>query len=222
MENVLLIDTSADTCTVLVHKAGELIAEITSPEARNHAANINLMIEEALKKAEITFKELNGVGVCAGPGSYTGLRIGMATAKGLCFALDIPLFADNKLALLSYALFCNLQFKGKKVGAVLKAREKEYFIQLFDAEFNPIDEAKHISEDELAVVLEKNEDLVLSTTVFPTFLKELHGNKIYVHEIDQIDPKNWCLFSHLQYMSKNSVKLSTAEPFYLKQVYTHK
>lgn len=94
---ILSIETSTDVCSVAIHKDGELIASSFSKEAFSHAERLAPMIDTILKDNKLDKRELLAVAVSAGPGSYTGLRIGTATAKGLCYALDIPLISINTL-----------------------------------------------------------------------------------------------------------------------------
>src|ERR1035437_1453422 len=102
MQYLLHIDTSTDTGVVALNCDGVILAYKVNEEARNHASTINIMIEKLLAGVKISLSDLDGIVVCAGPGSYTGLRIGLATAKGLCYALNVPLILDNKLTLLAY------------------------------------------------------------------------------------------------------------------------
>ena len=94
---ILSIETSTDVCSVAIHKDGELIASSSSKQAYSHAERLAPMIEAILKDNNLDKAELSAVAVSSGPGSYTGLRIGTSTAKGLCYALDIPLIAVGTL-----------------------------------------------------------------------------------------------------------------------------
>ena len=94
---ILSIETSTEVCSVAIHNQELLIAEKESVEAYSHAERLAPLIEEILKDNNISRKELTAIAVSAGPGSYTGLRIGISTAKGLCYALDIPLITIGTL-----------------------------------------------------------------------------------------------------------------------------
>src|SRR5882672_2766392 len=102
MEYLLHIDTSTDTGLLAIGCDGQLLAHSMIEESRNHAGTINNMINSLLADAHISFRQLSAVAVCAGPGSYPGLRIGLATAKVLCYALEKPLILDNKLTVLAH------------------------------------------------------------------------------------------------------------------------
>ena len=94
---ILSIETSTDVCSVAIHKQGRLVADRQSLEAYSHAEKLAPMIDEILVDNNIKRGELTAVAVSAGPGSYTGLRIGTSTAKGLCYALEIPLITISTL-----------------------------------------------------------------------------------------------------------------------------
>ena len=94
---ILSIETSTEVCSIAIHENGKLVAEDTSYESYSHAERLAPMIRETMANHNITNSELSAVAVSAGPGSYTGLRIGTSTAKGLCYALDIPLITVNTL-----------------------------------------------------------------------------------------------------------------------------
>ena len=95
---ILQIETATPVCSVAISKNGHIAACVEADTPNIHASHLTLFIEEALTKAAISEQELSAVAVSMGPGSYTGLRIGVSTAKGLCYALDIPLIAINTLA----------------------------------------------------------------------------------------------------------------------------
>jgi tRNA threonylcarbamoyladenosine biosynthesis protein TsaB len=98
MATILLLETATRTCSVALSRDGHVVAckEVTD-EKYSHAEQLSGFIKEVLEQSSLAFHDLNAVAVSAGPGSYTGLRIGTSTAKGLCFALDIPLIAISTL-----------------------------------------------------------------------------------------------------------------------------
>jgi tRNA threonylcarbamoyladenosine biosynthesis protein TsaB len=94
---ILNIETATETCSVALALNGKAIGCVEVSETKAHAAKLTLFIGEVISKAGYTFNQLDAIAVSKGPGSYTGLRIGVSTAKGLCFALDKPLLAVNSL-----------------------------------------------------------------------------------------------------------------------------
>lgn len=94
---ILQIDTASDTCSVSISVDGVLLDCLEAQEPNLHASKLTVFIDELLKRNALAFTDLQAVAVSKGPGSYTGLRIGVSTAKGLCYALDLPLIAVNTL-----------------------------------------------------------------------------------------------------------------------------
>ena len=97
MSLILCIETGTDICSVGLSRDGELISLRESDEGRDHARNVALFVDELLRENDIAAEELSAVAVGMGPGSYTGLRIGVSFAKGLCYGLQIPLVAVGSL-----------------------------------------------------------------------------------------------------------------------------
>lgn len=129
---ILSIETSTDVCSVAIHLSGELKACAELNEKGVHSAKIMSLIEEVLRKASLQISDLKAVAVSEGPGSYTGLRIGVSTAKGLCFGLGIPLVAVNTLQGLAFQL--KQADKQATIIALLDARRMEVYSQVFSAQ----------------------------------------------------------------------------------------
>jgi tRNA threonylcarbamoyladenosine biosynthesis protein TsaB len=131
---ILNIETAVDTASVCLAKNGEVTALKIHPHPRDTASWIQPAILEIFKENNLSAASLNAVAVSAGPGSYTGLRVGMATAKGLCFALKIPLITLNTLKIIATAypnpegLLCPM----------IDARRMEVFTALFDKDLSEI------------------------------------------------------------------------------------
>ncbi len=97
MSLILQIETATTVCSVALSENGSVLAYKELEQRNVHAEIITLFIDEVLKTADKKYRDLDAVAVSCGPGSYTGLRIGISAAKGLCFALDIPLIAVETL-----------------------------------------------------------------------------------------------------------------------------
>jgi tRNA threonylcarbamoyladenosine biosynthesis protein TsaB len=131
---ILNIETAVDSASVCLSKHGELLALKIHPHPRDTASWIQPAILEILKENNLITSSLNAVAVSAGPGSYTGLRVGMATAKGLCFALKIPLIGINTLKIIA-AAYPNPE---EILCPMIDARRMEVFTALFDKNLNEI------------------------------------------------------------------------------------
>lgn len=126
MTVILHLETATKVCSVALSRNGEQIAiKEIEEEGYSHGENLTLLIQEIIQDAGLTMKDLDAVSVASGPGSYTGLRIGAATAKGLCYALDIPLIAVD--ALTSLCELARSKHPNRNLCALIDARRMEVF-----------------------------------------------------------------------------------------------
>lgn len=137
MSMILSLETSAKVCSVAIHDQGKLLNTKEIHIEQSHASKLAVLIDEVLKESGINANQLAAVGVSAGPGSYTGLRIGTSTAKGLCFALDIPLISVESLALLAYQMVTSSPSKAY-LCPMIDARRMEVYCEVFDASLETI------------------------------------------------------------------------------------
>jgi tRNA threonylcarbamoyladenosine biosynthesis protein TsaB len=164
MAFLLSLETSTQSCSAALHNDGVLVASKIIETPRSAASQLAVIIEEVFRLATIKAEELNGVIVAAGPGSYTGLRIGVATAKGLCYALNIPIVSVNTLELMAFQFLTTKSFveeiKGKNVMLcpMLDARRMEVYCALMDRSLNYIEpvQAKVIDGESFNNYLESN------------------------------------------------------------------
>lgn len=164
MSLILQIETATTSCSVALVQNGQLLAVQERDERNIHAEAITLFIENVCTSAGKTYRDLDAVAVSSGPGSYTGLRIGVSTAKGLCFALDKPLIAVSTLKAMADGLAQRLQNQptpGLLLCPMIDARRMEVFTAIFDADGNQVmpTEAKIIDNESYAELLDKHEIL---------------------------------------------------------------
>jgi len=226
MAYILQIDTSGNEGRVILAADGVPVATEINSNSRDHAAAINSMTEKVLSAAGIGLEHIDAIAVCAGPGSYTGLRIGLATAKGFCYALDKPLLLQNKLTLLAWQAFNRLKNENntvyKRIISILTAREKEYFTATYDDNFNTVTNPVHVTENELLEEINKNsENIYVTGKIDPEVFKD-NIYAVYYHEDEYIDAGLWAQYVFMSYKRHEFVVLSTSEPFYLKQVFINK
>jgi tRNA threonylcarbamoyladenosine biosynthesis protein TsaB len=131
MSYILNIESATDICSVAISQDGKMLSLIEESN-NSHASRITLMIEEALKVANINIKDLAAVALSNGPGSYTSLRVGASTAKGICYALDIPMIAVDTLTALAYAAFDELKEEDALYCPMIDARRMEVYMILFE------------------------------------------------------------------------------------------
>jgi tRNA threonylcarbamoyladenosine biosynthesis protein TsaB len=157
MALILCLETSASFCGVALHQDGKLLAirEVQEPQA--HAAKLSLLIKEIISASGISSKQLQAIAISSGPGSYTGLRIGTSTAKGMCYALNIPLISVRTLDLLaSQALLQGLS--GGLLCPMIDAKRMEVYCQIMDQNLKVVSpvEAKVIDESSFAGLLDRD------------------------------------------------------------------
>lgn len=132
MALILSLETSVDVCSVAIHNQDNLLASAIVTEPQAHASKLGLLIEKVLAESNTSAKSLNAIAVASGPGSYTGLRIGVSTAKGLCYSVDIPLIAVNTLELLAYQA-TSVAGKDSMLCPMIDARRMEVYSMLTDS-----------------------------------------------------------------------------------------
>jgi universal bacterial protein YeaZ len=134
---ILCLETATPTCSVALSHQNELLAICEVNEQNSHAEKITIFIDEVMHEAGVQYSDLDAVGVSSGPGSYTGLRIGVSTAKGICYAADKPLMSIDTLHAMAYGikdfLGSRLQ-KGDWLCPMIDARRMEVYSSLFDSE----------------------------------------------------------------------------------------
>ncbi|MFZ9848143.1 MAG: tRNA (adenosine(37)-N6)-threonylcarbamoyltransferase complex dimerization subunit type 1 TsaB [Flavobacteriales bacterium] len=220
MSFILHIDTTTKLCSVALAKDGVLVSlKEEYDEQYSHAEKLNLFIDEVLHEAKITLQDLSAVAVSKGPGSYTGLRIGVSSAKGLCYGLNIPLISTETLLTLAYA--CREKIKQQIQGGdilipMLDARRMEVYSQIFDTQLNTVRaiQAEIIAENSFAeytqqqVFLFGDGALKCAETL----------NRENIHIIPDIHPSARFMvqFAQQKFAAKEFEDVAYFEPFYLK------
>jgi tRNA threonylcarbamoyladenosine biosynthesis protein TsaB len=158
---ILQIETATTVCSVALAKDGEVLAVKQLDERNIHAEIITVFIDELLASTGIKYNDIDAIAVSSGPGSYTGLRIGISTAKGLCFALDKPLIAVETLEAMANGVIADGQYKAEDkllLCPMIDARRMEVYTALFDITGNRIKPtaAEIIDEHSFSELLKNN------------------------------------------------------------------
>jgi universal bacterial protein YeaZ len=157
MALILNIETGTNVCSAAISENGRVVALRESDQGHAHAQNLAPFIDELLRENEIMPDELDAVAVSKGPGSYTGLRIGTSTAKGLCYALGIPLIAVGSLESLARVAIEDYEagvvdiddITGVVLCPMIDARRMEVYAQVFDGNATPLSEVgAHVIDGE--------------------------------------------------------------------------
>ncbi len=195
---------------------------------KDHAAWIQMAINTLLQKHGYTIQQLQAVAVTAGPGSYTGLRVGMATAKGLCYALQIPLITINTLQVMANAVIDEGLYKAANMQPplcfcpMIDARRMEVFTAVYDEGLQEIIAPKAVILDELSFKEELNDRSLICFGNGSNKWKNVsrYPNVLFIDEKIDIAKSLAKLASSL-HLSQNFANLAYAEPVYLKEFYTY-
>jgi len=220
MSILLHIETATKNCSVALSKDGQCLAiQEASGEQFSHSEKLHLFIESLLKKQGIKPQDLAAVVVDKGPGSYTGLRIGVATAKGLCYALQLPLVALNSLEILVAAYTPK---DDAYIIPMLDARRNEVYTGVFDAQKQLVKPlwAEELQQDSYAQFTQSQATIVLGNAQEKA--QQLLPQTDFEYPSTQIEPsaKDMILLGTQRFENGDFEDLAYFEPFYLKEFYT--
>ena len=156
---ILSIDTSTEICSVAIHNSGELLAQRTHAIQRSHASVITLLIEEVVKESDTALQDLKAVAISKGPGSYTGLRVGVSTAKGLCYGLKKPLIAIPTLQAMALEIRESQELlPDSLLCPMIDARRMEVFCEIFNMQLETVQKtaAVILGEDSFGELLQQH------------------------------------------------------------------
>ncbi len=216
MALILNIETATTVCSVSISKNENLIALKEIDKGFTHAENLHVFIDELLKQNNINVKQLNAVSVSKGPGSYTGLRIGVSAAKGLCYALNIPLISINTLQVMTNSI------KNKNENTffcpMLDARRMEVYTAVFDEDLNEIYNTEALIVDENTVIKYKQFSNIYFFGDGMLKCKQQLSILPNANFIEEIKPssKSMISLSYSKFVNKQFEDLVNFEPFYLK------
>lgn len=218
MSSILLIETATKVCSVGLAQGNKIIALREDKSMQySHSSLLTSFIDEVLKEAAIGFNDLDAVAVSMGPGSYTGLRIGVSVAKGLCYALDIPLIAINTLQSLAATAVQPGFVKADFYVPMIDARRMEVYNAVYNKSIKEIREtaAEIIDENAFSNFLEKGKVAFFGDGAPKCKDVINHPNAMFY---DDIYPgvNGLMNFALEKFIRKEFEDLAYFEPFYLK------
>ena len=219
---ILHIETSTNICSIAVSENGQCLFSKSDSEGMNHAALLSVFIAEAMEFLKSTSKKPDAVAVSSGPGSYTGLRIGVSTAKGLCYGLDIPLIAVSTLEVLTAnALQITETTANSLFCPMIDARRMEVYAAIYNQEgiIQREISADIIDENSYSEILESHSVYFFGNGAEKCKATLTHPNARF---IDGMYPlaENMIVLAEKAYNEKKFVDVAYFEPFYLKEFYT--
>lgn len=213
MTYILNLETATKNCSVSISQNGKTILCKEMAEAGySHAEKLHVFIEESLKESKLSFNDLSAIAVSQGPGSYTGLRIGVSAAKGLCFALNLPLISVDTLQVLA----SQLSITEGVVIPMIDARRMEVYSAIFTSKFDKIREVQ-------AEILTENSFEGFSETIHfvgdcaekaKTVLT--NANFIFHEEIIYPSANEMGVLSYQKFQQNEFEDVAYFEPYYLK------
>ena len=213
MTYILNLETATKNCSVSISQNGQTILCKEMAEAGySHAEKLHVFIEECIKESNISFKDLSAIAVSQGPGSYTGLRIGVSAVKGLCFALDLPLIAVDTLQVLA----SKLSITEGVIIPMIDARRMEVYSAIFNSKSEKIREVQ-------AEILTENSFEEISETIHfvgdcaekaKTVLTK--SNFIFHEEIIYPSANEMSELSYKKFQENKLEDVAYFEPYYLK------
>ncbi|MFB9078761.1 tRNA (adenosine(37)-N6)-threonylcarbamoyltransferase complex dimerization subunit type 1 TsaB [Flavobacterium procerum] len=213
MSFILNIETATKNCSVSIAKNGEtVLCREIAEEGYSHAEKLHVFIEEVIEQSGITVQDLTAIAVSQGPGSYTGLRIGVSAAKGLCYALNIPLIAVNTLQTLA----SQAGVLDGKIIPMLDARRMEVYSEVFNPDLS-VDraiKAEIIDENSFSEYTEKVYFTGDCAEKCKTVLTK--ENFVFLEDIKYPSAAAMSKISFDKYQKSDTVDVAYFEPYYLK------
>lgn len=213
MNYILNIETATKNCSVSLAKNGAtILCKEIAEQGYSHAEKLHVFIEEILKETSVNVEDLKAIAISKGPGSYTGLRIGVSAAKGLCYALDVPLIAIDTLAVLAK----KVSIENGLIVPMIDARRMEVYSAIFDSNHTRIMEVQ-------AEVLTEESYAEMSHTVYfigdcqekcKTVLTK--SNFHFLPEIVYPSANEMSSLSYEKFTKNEFEDVAYFEPFYLK------
>ncbi|MFN3841309.1 MAG: tRNA (adenosine(37)-N6)-threonylcarbamoyltransferase complex dimerization subunit type 1 TsaB [Cyclobacteriaceae bacterium] len=218
MALILNIETSAEACSVALTDGISLLAEARETQPRSHASKLAVLIDQVMNQAGILRSDLNAVAVSAGPGSYTGLRIGVATAKGLCYGLSIPLIAVNTLDILIAQVNQSQKINARLLCPMIDARRMEVYCKIVDNKNIEIEEMKSIIVDQLTFShhLQQQSICFFGSGAMKCKSVIQHPNAIFVDDVFP-DASGMRHLAFEKLVINETEDLISFEPFYIKE-----
>jgi tRNA threonylcarbamoyladenosine biosynthesis protein TsaB len=218
MANILNIDASTSVLYVSISKDGKMIAEKMDAEQRNHASNLQPFVAEVLASSKLQFAELNAIAVMNGPGSYTGLRVGLAAAKGYCFALDIPLIPISNLSAMASTFYNEHPNEMRDVRCMMSPMKNELFCETYNRDLQIVEPAIHYVNDQKVSLLNSNDSIINIGSANDGNISNLLENDFLhiLYNYLTINALSYKYFIHNEFSH-----ISTTEPNYLKNTYVN-
>ncbi len=224
MAYILHIETTSTVCSVAISSNDKLLVIKEINEGYSHAENLHVFIQQILVEAKIAINELNVVSISKGPGSYTGLRIGYSTAKGLCYALNIPLIAINTLKALTSSVIGQLDANTELVFCpMIDARRMEVYSAMYSPTLEELEPTNAIILNEVIIteIIEKHPTICIFGDGMPKAKELIDSLGLKAQYVENITPtaSSLIMLGYQKYLKQEFEDIAYCEPFYLKEFF---
>lgn len=224
MPFLLNIDTATEHASVCISKGEKILGLVESTEQKNHASFVQPAIQQLMQQAGLALKDINAVAVTWGPGSYTGLRVGLASAKGICYALQKPLILINTLEVMAQSVVSHYLSAGKGLTPatllcpLIDARRLEVFTAVYDTTLHEIQPPHALILDEFSFTPLLSNPVIFSGSGQQK-LKTLISDQQAVFLTAQHNASHLAIRALTAYASKHFADLAYSEPLYVKEFF---
>jgi tRNA threonylcarbamoyladenosine biosynthesis protein TsaB len=223
MSIILNLESSTDVCSIVLSVNGKVSDVMENAEGMNHARLMSAYVQEMMQRNNLSFDRISAIAVSKGPGSYTGLRIGVSLAKGLCYPHHIPLIAVSPLQAMSSHVIenrnqWNLPDSDNLIFCpMIDARRMEVYMALFDNQNNEVEgvRSKIVHEDTFLALLNQKPVVFFGNGSEKLRPVITHPNALFIPDI-KTSAQFMCSLSDKAFENKQFVDLAYFEPFYLK------
>lgn len=221
MAFLLNIDTATEIAMVSICENDKVIDSAINKNQKDHASFLQVAIKKLLQQNDLLINKLDAIAVTSGPGSYTGLRVGMASAKGFCYALNIPLITISTLEVMALSSIKQIQDASALYCPMIDARRMEVFTGVYDHQLTEIITPCSMIIDDTSFknLLETN--AIYFSGSGSIKLKEIIENKNAFFTDNEVTPGAMASLSYKNYTGNNFADVNYAAPVYLKEFYTH-
>lgn len=215
MAKILCLETATTNCSVAIGSNGAQVALIEeNSQNYSHSEQLHVFIKESLKQASLSFKDLDAIAVSMGPGSYTGLRIGVSAAKGLCFALGLPLISIPTLQSMARQVVAG---EREVIVPLLDARRMEVYSSVFDFEYREVRETRAEIVDENSFdEFKRYNTIYLAGNGSEKCMGLLSSKKFKFRPEIVPSAQEMIELAHKKYQLKRFEDVAYFEPYYLK------
>ncbi|MGF7140911.1 tRNA (adenosine(37)-N6)-threonylcarbamoyltransferase complex dimerization subunit type 1 TsaB [Roseimarinus sediminis] len=222
MSGILCLESSTEICSVALADKGKLLALKEDRSGMNHSRLLTVFIDEILSEQNLSVSALDAVAVSGGPGSYTGLRIGVSAAKGLCFGAGLPLIAISPLEAMAHEVRINSHQYGIELNEsdllvpMIDARRMEVYCMVSDVNGKPVQEVQALVIDEEALKQWPQQRLLYFGNGAEKCQPVLRGENY--HYVDGVvaSAKHMTALAEKKFLAADFVDVAYYEPFYLK------